>query len=280
MTTCNERDASPAACPGPAAPAALTKADLNRIAWRSILVNASFNYERMQATGFGYSILPVLQKVHADKDGLAAAMRNHLTFINCHSYAIALIMGICAAMEERKENPELIQSAKVALMGPLAGLGDSLIWYTLMPILAGIGVSFAMEGNPLGPLFFFCAFNALELAMRFGFVHWGYRLGIGVVDRLRAVSDQVVRSATILGMTVVGALVASYVSLSTPLVLVLGEVEVNLQEELFDAIMPCLLPLLFTLGAFYLVRRKQLSPVLLILATVLISLAGVFFGIL
>lgn len=277
MTTSNaateRRDAGATA-------AALTATDLNRVAWRSILVNASFNYERMQATGFGFSILPVLQKTHPQKDELAASMKNHLSFINSHSYAIALIMGICAAMEERREKPELIQSAKVALMGPLAGLGDSLIWYTLMPILAGIGVSFAMEGNVLGPIFFFVAFNVLEFAMRFGFVHWGYKLGVGVVERLSSVSDQIVRSATILGMTVIGALVASYVALSTPYVFSFGEVEVALQTELFDAVMPCLLPLAYTLLMFYLVRKKKMSPVALIVATVAISLVGVFFGIL
>ena len=273
MTTSNSTTERESATP-------LTGSDLNRIAWRSILVNASFNYERMQATGFGYSILPALEKAHPDKHELATSMKNHLSFINSHSYAIALIMGICAAMEERREKPELIQSAKVALMGPLAGLGDSLIWYTLMPILAGIGVSFAMEGNILGPIFFFLSFNILEFAMRFGFVHWGYKLGVGVVEKLSSVSDQIVRSATILGMTVIGALVASYVVLSTPFVFSFGEVEVALQTDLFDAVMPSLLPLAYTLLMFYLVRKKGMSPVSLIIATVIISLAGVFFGIL
>lgn len=259
---------------------ALTSGDLNKIALRSILVNASFNYERMQAAGFEYCLMPALKKVHRNEDDLSLSMRNHLNFINCHTYVIALIMGISAAMEEKKENPELIQSVKVALMGPLAGLGDSLIWYTAMPILAGIGVSLAMDGNVVGPLFFFLAFNIIENLIRFGFVHWGYQLGLGVIDKLSQLSGKIIRSATILGMTVIGALIATYVTLSTPLTIQAGDASVALQADLFDKIMPCLLPLGYTLLMFYLVRSKKVSPIVLIFITVAISLVGVFFGIL
>ncbi|MEG0752280.1 MAG: PTS system mannose/fructose/sorbose family transporter subunit IID, partial [Angelakisella sp.] len=217
---------------------------------------------------------------HTNKNDKQKAMKNHLNFINCHTYVISLILGITAAMEERKENPALIQSVKVALMGPLAGLGDSMIWFTIMPILAGIGVSFAMEGNILGPLFFLITFNLVENLVRFGFVHYGYRLGVGVIDKLKDISDKVVRSASILGMTVIGALIASYVSLTTKLEISGGEAMVNIQTDLFDKIMPGLLPLAYTIFMFYLIRKKKMSPIVLIGITVLFSLVGVFFNIL
>lgn len=258
-------------------PGVITKKDLNKVALRTMLINASFNYERMQAIGFTYSLLPVINKVHTNEADKQTALHNHLNFINCHTYVISLILGISAAMEERKENPELIKSVKVALMGPLAGLGDSMIWFTIMPILAGIGVSFAMDGNILGPIFFILAFNIVENLVRFGFVHWGYSLGVGVIDRLKDISEKVVRSASILGMTVIGALIASYVSLSTKLTITAGKAKVALQADLFDKIMPCMLPLLYTLFIFWLIRKKKASPILLIGLTVVFSLVGVYF---
>ncbi|MEA4875149.1 MAG: PTS system mannose/fructose/sorbose family transporter subunit IID [Anaerorhabdus sp.] len=258
----------------------VTKSDLNKVAFRTMLINASFNFERMQAIGFTYAISPIVNKVHTNPEDKAMSLKNHLNFINCHTYVISLILGITAAMEEKKESPELIQNLKVSLMGPLAGLGDSLIWFTIMPILAGIGVSFAMDGNVFGPIFFVLTFNIVENLVRFGFVHYGYKLGVGIIDKIKDISVKVIRSASILGMTVIGALIASYVSLSTSMTITAGQAEINLQTDLFDAIMPNLLPLLYTLFMFYLIRKKKVSPIVLILITIVISLVGVFFKIL
>ena len=99
----------------------LTKKDLNKVGFRSIMLNATFNYERMQATGFTYSMEPVIEKIYADDpEEKKERELNHLTFMNSHSYVITLIMGICAAMEEKREDKNLINSIKVALMGPLS----------------------------------------------------------------------------------------------------------------------------------------------------------------
>ena len=258
----------------------LTKKDLNKVGFRSIMLNATFNYERMQATGFTYSMEPVIEKIYADDpEEKKERELNHLTFMNSHSYVITLIMGICAAMEEKREDKNLINSIKVALMGPLAGLGDSLVWFTAIPILAGIGISFAMNGNILGPIFFFIAFNLIGFAIRFGFLHACYKLGIGILDKIGEVGSKITRAAGILGMTVIGGLIASYVTLTTKLSITSGDATVNLQTDVFDSIMPNLLPLLYTVFIFYLIRAKKKSPTVLILITIAFCVIGSLLGI-
>ena len=188
-------------------------------------------------------------------------------------------MRIIPAMEEKREDKNLINSIKVALMGPLAGLGDSLVWFTAIPILAGIGISFAMNGNILGPIFFFIAFNLIGFAIRFGFLHAGYKLGIGILDKIGEVGSKITRAAGILGMTVIGGLIASYVTLTTKLSITSGDATVNLQTDVFDSIMPNLLPLLYTVFIFYLIRAKKKSPTVLILITIAFCVIGSLLGI-
>ncbi|MDD3173896.1 MAG: PTS system mannose/fructose/sorbose family transporter subunit IID [Herbinix sp.] len=256
----------------------LTKKDLNKMAFRSILLNSTYNFERMQAVGFTYAMAPALDKTANNEEDRNTRYKNHLNFINSHSYAITLIMGICAALEEKKESTTLINSIKVALMGPLAGLGDSLVWFTVMPIIAGIGIQFAMQGNIVGPIIFFLAFNIIGFLIRFGFLHGGYKLGVGILDKIGDIGDKLSRGAGILGMTVVGGLVASYVSLTTILQIKSGEAVVNIQTDMLDAIMPKLLPALYTLFVFYLIRSKKKSPTMLIIITIIFCVVGSLLG--
>ena len=107
---------------------ALTKKDLNKLVFRSLLLQASFNYERMQAGGWLYSILPGLKKVHNNKHDLSESMKSHMEFFNTHPFLVNIIMGIVLAMEEKKQNRNTIRAIRVAMMGPLGGIGDALFW--------------------------------------------------------------------------------------------------------------------------------------------------------
>ena len=257
----------------------VTNSDLNKVALRTMLLNASFNYERMQANGILYSLAPVLGKVHKNKDDLKTSMKTHLDFFNTHTYIVSFILGLVVAMEEKKESPDLIRSMKVATMGPLAGIGDSLIWFTLLPLLAGIGASMAMDNSIMGPIFFLITFNIGENIVRFGLVHYGYRLGVSALEKIRGLSQKVTESASILGMTVIGALIASYVSLNLAAEVKAGEAIVNVQADVLDKIMPNMLPLLYTLWMFYMIKKKNTSPMVLILITVVVCVVGKFLGI-
>lgn len=255
----------------------VTKRDLFKVAFRSFFLQSSFNYERMQAGGWLYSILPVLRRVSNNKSELSEKMKRHLDFFNTNTFISTVILGIIAAMEEKKQDPDSIRAVRVAMMGPFGGIGDALIWLTLLPITAGLGVSLAMQGNIAGPILFLIIFNAIHFGVRFGGVFFGYRSGINAMEKLKSGIKDISNAATIVGIMVVGALIASYVNLKTTVNVTMGEAEVNIQEELFDQIMPNLLPFAFTF-VLYVLLRKGFSPIKLIGITVLIGLVGSFFG--
>ncbi|KEI04895.1 PTS N-acetylgalactosamine transporter subunit IID [Clostridium botulinum] len=257
----------------------ITKKDLKRMAWRSLLLQASFNYERMQACGFLYSILPGMRKIHKDKADLATAMKVHMEFFNTHPFLVTFIMGIVLAMEEHKENPETIRGIKIATMGPLGGIGDALCWLTLLPITAGIGASMAMDGNIAGPIIFLIAFNAIHFGLTFGLMNYGYNTGVKAIKSLKEGTKLISRAASIIGITVVGGLIASYIKLSISLVITAGKAKIALQKEVLDNIIPNLLPLLYTL-LMYKLLKKNCSPILLIFITVVVGILGKLLGIL
>lgn len=256
---------------------ALTKKDLNRMAWRSLLLQASFNYERMQAGGWLYTLIPGLRKIHKNPQDLANSMKMHMEFINVHPFDVTFLSGLVLAMEGSKEKVSTIRAVKVALMGPLGGIGDALFWLTLLPICAGIGASLALQGSLFGPIVFLLMFNVVHFGLRFGLAHYGYHAGTSALALLKTHTKKISHAASIVGMTVIGALVASYVHLSTPLVMHAGKASVALQKDVLDKLMPNLLPLCFTLLVFWLMKRG-FSPVKLIGLTVLFGVVGKFIG--
>ena len=256
---------------------ALTKVDINRMAFRSLALQASFNYERMQAGGWLYTILPALRKIHKNSDDLKNSMHMHMEFINVHPFDVTFLSGLVLAMEKGKENISTIRSVKVALMGPLGGIGDALFWLTLLPICAGIGASLALENSFFGPIIFLLMFNLVHFGLRFGLAHYGYHAGTNALPLLKTHTKRISHAASIVGMTVIGALVASYVHLSTPLEINAGKAHIALQADVLDKLMPNLLPLGFTLSVFYLMKRN-FSPVKLIGLTVVIGILGKLVG--
>jgi len=257
----------------------LSKRDLNIMAWRSLLLQASFNYERMQAAGWLYSLIPGLRKIHKNKNDLSNSMKDHMEFFNTHPFLVTFIMGIIMAMEQNKEDRDAIRGIKVATMGPLGGIGDALFWLTLLPITAGIGSSLAMDGNIAGPFIFLILFNIVHFGLRFGLMRYGYNTGVKAIQKLKEGTKQISRGASILGLAVVGGLIATYINFKTTAVVKTGEAEVALQTDLLDKIMPALLPLTYTFFMYYLLKKGR-SPLTLIGITVVMGLVGRYFNVL
>lgn len=257
----------------------ITKRDLNIMVWRSLFLQASFNYERMQAGGWIFGILPGLKKIHKNKEDLSNSMKLHLEFFNVHPFLVTFVQGLVLAMEENKESRESIRAIKIALMGPLGGIGDALFWFTLLPITASIGVSLAIQGNVAGPIVFLLLFNIVHFALRFFLMHYSYKMGIGAIEKLQDETQYVSNGSLILGLTVIGGLIASFVRMNIAYVADLGGLTIDIQKDVIDKIMPNLLPLAYTLFMFYLLKKGK-KPIHLILVTLVIGIVGRFVGIL
>ena len=259
----------------------LTKKDITKLGLISSFLQASFNYERMQAAGFTVAQLPFLKKIYKnDKKAISDAMSDNLEFINTHPNLVGFLMGLLISLEENNEDRSIIKGLKVALFGPLAGIGDAIFWFTLLPIVAGISASFAMEGSVLGPIIFFTVY-LIVFILRIAWTHLGYNLGVKAIDKIKHNSKVIGKAATVLGVTVIGGLIASYVKINVLTNIVVNESKtVSLQTDFFDKIFPNILPLGYTLLMYFLIKNKKISPVVLIFSTFIMSILLSFVGIL
>ncbi|WP_407386380.1 PTS system mannose/fructose/sorbose family transporter subunit IID [Holdemanella porci] len=264
----------------------LTKKELNQVFWRSFGMEWDWNYERQMNMAYCYSMLPVIKKLYSNKEDQIAAMQRHLEFFNTTPQLSTLILGISAAMEESNANnpnfdTESINSVKVSLMGPLAGIGDSFIWGTLRIIATGVGLSLANQGNILGPILFLLIFNIPAQGLRYYLMNAGYKLGSGFLAKIQenGLMSKLTYAASVLGLMVVGGMTAENVSIKFPLAFGSGD-EATTLNDVFNNIMPGLMPLLFTLLVYYLLKKKNIKTTTLLLLCVAIGLIGSFFGIL
>ena len=263
---------------------------LNKMVWRSCQLQACFNYERMQSAGWLWALLPGLQKIHTNKDDLAASMTHNMDFLNTHPFAVTFVMGIVLSMEQMKTDIQTIRSVRISVAAPLGGIGDALFWYTLIPITAGLTANMAIEGSFLGPVLYFIIAFGVEMALRYGLMYWSYNLGMKAVQMMTANAKAFTHAASVLGVFVLGALISNYgagtkLGISIPNGQTVAEdgetmvdVFINIQDYL-NMILPCLIPLLFTLMCYFLISKKGWTPVKCIGLFLLIGIIGGVFGI-
>ena len=250
----------------------LTKNDITKLGLTSAFLQASFNYERMQAGGFTLAMLPFLSKIYKnDRQGLSEAMKNNLDFINTNTNFAGLLMGLLLSLEENNEDRSLIKGLKIALFGPLAGIGDAIFWFTILPIVAGVCASFAAQGSVLGPIIFFLVYLGI-FVLRIVWTHLGYNLGTKAIEKIKTSSQTITKAATILGVTVIGGLIASYVHIDIASQVTISDGHVlSIQKDFIDRIFPNLLPMGYTLLMLFFLRKKM-SPPVLILGTFVIAI--------
>ena len=257
--------------------AALDKKTLNKMVWRSLNLQASFNYERMQAAGWLYGILPGLEKIHTDEEDLKLSMAHNLEFFNTHPFLVTFVMGIILSLEQQKADINTIRAVRVAAMGPLGGIGDAIFWFTLVPIAAGICSNMAIGGSIMGPILFLLIFNAVQFAVRFFLMHWSYNLGTKAIELLTANAKEFTRAASMLGVFIVGALTSNYGG--TALVDTFALENGTTIQSILDGVLPKMIPLGLTLGLYFLMKKKGWTPVLCIGALLVLGLLGALVGI-
>lgn len=251
----------------------ITKKDLRRVFLHSLTIMCSWNYERQMHMGFMYGMAPILDKLYKnDEKRKKEAYQRHMEFFNCTPQMTPFIMGLAASMEEQNANSEegefqteSISMIKTSLMGPFAGIGDSFFQGTLRIITFGIGLSFAQQGSVLGPILAVALFAIPSLLIAYQATFLGYNSGNKYLAKMyqEGLMDRVMHFASIVGLAVVGGMVASMVSITTPLQFQTGGTQLVIQDML-DTIFPKLLPLIFTLGIYKLIQKKVNTNVLLI----------------
>lgn len=240
----------------------ITKKELNKVFWRSQLIQFSHNYERMQSLSTLFCLKPILKKLYKDKskEEKVESMKRHLEFFNSHPVTIPFILGITTAMEENteEEDKDSVIALKTSLMGPLAGIGDSLLNFTWMPICGSVGAAFAIEGNIAGAILMFIMVNALYFPIKYYGLNIGYSKGSQILNsgQGKGVIDRLANMANVLGVIVAGGLIATTVKFKLWVEFVAGSGVLVLQDML-DKVMPNLIPLCITMGCFYLLKKSN-----------------------
>ena len=296
----------------------LSKADRRSVMLRSQFLQGSWNYERMQNGGWAYSLIPALKKLYPNKDDAAAALKRHLEFFNTHPYIAAPILGVTLALEEERANgaqidDAAIQGVKVGMMGPLAGIGDPVFWFTVRPILGAIAASLASGGSLIAPLFFFILWNVIRIGFLWYTQEFGYQKGAEITKDLSGgLLQTITKGASILGMFVMGILVQRWTKInfsmnvskvplskgayiefpkgsinSTQLQKILGDVakglsltpeKVTTLQNNLDELVPGLAALLLTFLCMWLLKKK-INPILIIFGLFAAGILGHVVGI-
>lgn len=263
----------------------LTTKDVNNVIARwYITTEMSLNYERMQSIAYTYALMPALKKLYPDKEQYKEALQRHLELFNTNATAGGLILGTTLAMEEEKANdPDAIPGSsiiavKTGLMGPVAAFGDSFSAGTLTTLAILATCSLAQAGSMAGfwVLFLGTMITLCELIL---FTKLTYKKGKSVIKDILSSSlmTDIIEGANILGMTMMGALTASMVSLSVAITANFNEATLTVQDKL-DAIMPGMLPMAVLFIYYYLISKKQVSVVKLVLSTIVIGLVCALIG--
>ncbi|MGP1947096.1 MAG: PTS mannose transporter subunit IID [Arsenophonus sp. NC-PG7-MAG3] len=268
----------------------LTTGDIREVFLRSNLFQGSWNFERMQALGFCFSMIPVIRRLYPENsEERKQAIKRHLEFFNTHPYVAAPVLGVTIAMEEQRANGAdiddgAINGIKVGLMGPLAGVGDPIFWGTVRPVFAALGAGIAMSGNLLGPLLFFILFNLVRLLTRYYGVTYGYKKGLDIVhDMSGGFLKKMTEGASILGLFVMGALVNKWTNVNIPLVVseiknpTTSEVTITTVQTVLNQLMPGLVPLLLTFGCMWLLQNK-VNPLWIIIGFFILGIVGYWAG--
>lgn len=286
------------------------------VMWRSMFLQGSWNYERMQNGGWAYSLIPALKKLYPSGEEAKEALKRHLEFFNTHPYIAAPIIGVTLALEEERANgadidDAAIQGVKVGMMGPLAGIGDPVFWFTVRPIVGAIAASLAVGGSIIAPLFFFIVWNAIRIAFLWYTQEFGYKSGSAITKDLGGgLLQTVTKGASILGMFVLGVLIQRWVTTNfnganavvskiplqkgayvefpkgsvsgTQLHEILGQVgnklsldptKVTYLQDNLNQLIPGLAGLLITFLCMWLLKKK-VSPIVIIFGLFIVGILG------
>lgn len=255
----------------------LTKNDYLRTSLRAYFIQNGFNYGNYQGLGYANMLYPALRKMYKDDDdALQAALQENLDFYNTNIHLVPFITSLHLVMLENGTPNNEIRNIKMALMGPLAGIGDSLSQFVLAPLLGTIGASLAYEGLMLGPIIYLLGMNIVLLLVKIMSGMLGYNLGTSIIGTLTSQIEKISRVASMIGVTVIAGLAVGFVKITTPIQYAAsvpgGEEKLITLQSMLDAIAPNLLPCLFVGLVFYLIKVKKWTTVKLVCMTIVLGI--------
>ena len=292
-----------------------------KVAARSQFLQGSWNYERMQNGGYAFSMIPAIKKLYKTDEDRQAALKRHMEFFNTTPFMASPIIGVTLALEEERANggdvdDEAINGVKVGMMGPLAGVGDPVFWFTVRPILGALCASLAMSGNILGPIMFFVVWNLFRWGFQWYTQEFGYKAGSKIAEDVSgSLLHDVTRGASMMGMFVLGGLIDRWVKVDfKPIVstakmqkgtyidwsslpsghagvqkalelynngqgLALSSTKVTTMQNIFDQLIPGLAGLLITFLCMWLLK-KNVSPIWIIIGLFAVGIVGHLIGLL
>ncbi|MBM6675617.1 PTS system mannose/fructose/sorbose family transporter subunit IID [Olsenella uli] len=269
-------------------PGRLTKKDLNTIWLRWACTHlSSMGWEKLQGPAYAWSYIPFGHKYYKDDpEARRRLLMRQAVYFNTEPQTGQLINGITASLEENIAlgggvSEEMPNNVKTTLMGPLAGIGDSVMQGIVVPILLSIGMSLASEGSAIGPIFYIVAYAIVGTAVSFGCFRTGYKMGVSAIDLIVGEGARRIMNAfNVLGIMVVGALAAGNIALTTTLSIPHGTEEWLPLQDTLNSIFPCLLPLIAVLLTWWMISKKHFSPtkviIIFIVAVTVFCLLGVF----
>ena len=260
---------------------------LRKAFWRSFTLYAAVSPAKQGASGFCYSLMPFINKFYKnDEEGKKAALTRSMSYFNTTITLSTFIMGLVASMEKKNSEQKdfdasSINAVKSSLMGPLAGIGDSIFWGVLRVIAAGIAVGLGASGNVLAPIVFLLLFNIPSILVKYDGTFLGYKLGSEYIQKVYAsgLMNILTKAASIVGLIMVGGMTASMVTFNSTYELTMkGESVLNLQNML-DQIFIGIVPLGLTLLCYDLLKKKNVGITVLIIGVIILSILLSLLGI-
>lgn len=265
----------------------LTKLDYTKTTLRAYLLQNGFNYSNYQGLGYALAMYPAFKKLYGDdKERLAKELSDNCEFYNTNPHFLPFITSMHLAMADSGKDYSEVRGIKFALMGPLAGIGDSLSQYCLSPLFSTIFASMAMDGIAIAPILFLVCLNLVLLSIKLFSGAYGRKLGMSIVDELSGKMSTISDAAGMVGVTVIAGLVATFVKMKVALTFAAGEVQEGVKQSvvdiqaMLDKIAPALLPVLYTMLMYYLIKKKQMNTYKLVIITVVVGVLLSVLGIL
>lgn len=250
----------------------------------SCLTFASYNMVKMEGNAFALTMEPALKELYDDEEERKEALVRHDGFFNTHTVFLSMIAGITYALEKQKKSgggvdDSMIENIKVALMGPTAGIGDAFFFNCLRIIAAGIAIGLCSQGNILGVLLYVIIYGVSQLVAKYYLLRAGYSYGTTFIDKIfeSGLMTSLTKAASIVGITMVGAMVASSVNVKLAWTINIGQTSVVVLD-IINSIIPGLLSILLVFGLSKLMK-KGYKPITLVVAILVITIVLAFFGI-